>query len=131
MEDKKYAEIKVTYEDGSKKVIDRGMVFSVREEEDRVFVSCEAFPETQEDFVAVLAIVSRIAREAGIDEERMSKAEKMRMLNRCKHFRSGLAGYFCRCARDGSLRGWSGCFHCPHFEPRLLRKILNKLFGRW
>lgn len=76
MEQKKYSEIKVTYEDGSEKVIDRGMVFSAREEGDSVFASCEAFPETLEDLVIVLTIASRIAKDVGIDEELMSKVEE-------------------------------------------------------
>lgn len=74
-EAKDVKEIKVTYEDGSEKVVKRGVCFSVYEKGDSVHVSCDGVAGTEMDEIAVLAIVSRIAKEMGIDETLYDKAE--------------------------------------------------------
>lgn len=74
-EAKNVKEIKVTYEDGSEKLIKRGVCFSVYEKNETIFVNCDGIAGKEGDCVAVLAIVSRIAKELGIDEELMDKAE--------------------------------------------------------
>ena len=74
-ENKNVKEIKITYEDGSEKVVTRGVCFSVYEKGDSVHVSCDGVAGTKMDEIAVLAIVSRIAREMGIDESLINKAE--------------------------------------------------------
>ena len=74
-EPKDVKEIKITYEDGSEKIVRRGVCFSVYEKGDSVYVSCDGVAGTEQDEVAVLAIVSRIAREIGIDESLSDKAE--------------------------------------------------------
>lgn len=42
-----------------------------------MFVACDGASGSNEDAIAVLAIVSRIARELGIDEELAGKAERL------------------------------------------------------
>ncbi len=68
-------EIKITYEDGSEKIVTRGVCFSVYEEGDSVYVSCDGLAGNENDEIAVLAIVSKLARELGIDETLYDKAE--------------------------------------------------------
>ncbi|MBQ2614781.1 MAG: hypothetical protein IJB80_05590 [Clostridia bacterium] len=78
MEPKEVKQITVTYQDGSEKVITRGICFSVYDdEEDTVKVSCDGVAGSVEDTAAVLAIVAGIAKEMGIDEELINKAEKV------------------------------------------------------
>lgn len=74
-EPKDVKEIKVTYKDGSEKIVTRGVCFSVYEEGDSVHVSCDGIARTKMDEIAVLAIVARIAKEMGIDETLYDKAE--------------------------------------------------------
>lgn len=74
-EPKDVKEIKITYEDGSEKIVRRGVCFSVYEKGDSVYVSCDGCAGTEQDEVAVLAIVARIAKEMGIDETLYDKAE--------------------------------------------------------
>ena len=69
-------EIKITYEDGREKVITRGVCFSVYEDEKKLHVSCDGVSGRESDVVAVLAIISQIASELGIDEELVNKVEK-------------------------------------------------------
>jgi len=71
-------EIKITYKDGSEKLVTRGVCFSVREENETVFVECDGVSGTEADEIAVLAIVSRIAKELGIDEELVNKSEEVK-----------------------------------------------------
>lgn len=74
-------EIKITYKDGSEKIVTRGVCFSVREENETVFVECDGLAGTEADEIAVLAIVSRIAKELGIDEELINKSEEVKKDN--------------------------------------------------
>ena len=67
--------ILVTYEDGSEEVIERGVVFSVHEKGETVNVQVHGRAGSEEDEIAVLAIVARIAKEMGIDEDLVNKAE--------------------------------------------------------
>ena len=69
-------EIKVVYEDGTEKAITRGMVFEVSEKGDVINVRFDSFGVEMDD-VAVLAIVSRLAKELGIDEELINKAKEV------------------------------------------------------
>ena len=80
-ETKDIQEIKITYKDGSEKLVTRGVCFSVREEGDSVFVECDGLAGTEADEIAVLAIVSRIAKELGIDEELINKSEEVKKDN--------------------------------------------------
>ncbi len=70
-------EIKILYEDGTEKIIHRGVCFSVYEKNDSVYVSCDGVAGSEEDTIAVLAIVSGIAKEMGVDEELCSKAREV------------------------------------------------------
>ena len=69
-------EIKITYKDGREKVITRGVCFSVYEDEKELHVSCDGVSGGEGDVVAVLAIISQIATEMGIDEDLVNKVEK-------------------------------------------------------
>lgn len=80
-EQKDIQEIKITYKDGSEKLVTRGVCFSVREENETVFVECDGVSGTEADVTAVLAIVSRIAKELGIDEELVNKSEEVKKGN--------------------------------------------------
>lgn len=77
-EPKDIKQIKITYKDGSEKLVTRGVCFLVREENETVFVGCDGVAGTEADEIAVLAIVSRIAKELGIDEELANKAEEVK-----------------------------------------------------
>ena len=69
--------ITIQYTDGREKVINRGVCFSVHENDDHFFVSCDGVAGSEQDEIAVLAIVSRIAKEIGITEELFNRAEKV------------------------------------------------------
>lgn len=75
MENKAVKEIKISYADGTEKIVTRGVCFSVYDKDDSVYVSVDGRAGSDEDEIAVLAIISRIARELGIDEELANKAE--------------------------------------------------------
>ena len=77
IEHKEIKEIKITYKDGTEKQVHRGVCFSVYDKDDSVHVSCDGVAGSSEDEIAVLAIVARIARELGIDEELAGKAERV------------------------------------------------------
>lgn len=69
--------IKITYTDGSEKEVTRGVCFSVYDEGENMFVSCDGVAGNNMDCTAVLAIIARIAREFGIDEELYERAEDL------------------------------------------------------
>lgn len=78
MDDKTIKEIKITYTDGSEKLIDRGAVFSVHKHGEDVCVRFEgAVNDSEFDTIAVLGIASRTAREIGITEEFEQKAKEV------------------------------------------------------
>jgi hypothetical protein len=74
--DLKASEIKVIYEDGTEKTVKRGVCFSVYDEGDTVKVSYDGVAGSEEDEIAVLAIVAGIAKEMGINDDIISKVEK-------------------------------------------------------
>ena len=74
--DNEVEKITVTYTDGSENVVERGVCFSVYEEGDTLKVSC-AGCGSEEDCVAVLAIISKIARECGVTDDLVDKAEEV------------------------------------------------------
>ena len=67
--------ITVTYTDGSEKVIERGVCFSVHEVGGIIGLCCDGIAGSQEDCVAALAMVARIAKELGIPEDLVNKVE--------------------------------------------------------
>lgn len=69
--------IKITYVDGSEKEVTRGVCFSVYDEGENMFVSCDGVAGNNMDCTAVLAIIARIARKRGIDEELYERAEDL------------------------------------------------------
>lgn len=71
-------EIKVFYEDGTEKTITRGVVFSVYDEGEDIKVSNDGIAGGDNDVLAVLAIVARVAKDMGIDEELFNKAEEVK-----------------------------------------------------
>lgn len=74
--DKNVKSIKVEYEDGTEKIITSGMAFEVYEKGESVYVRPESIG-SYEDEIAVLAIVSRLAKDVGIDEKLISGAEEV------------------------------------------------------
>ena len=69
--------IKITYADGSEKEVTRGVCFSVYDEGENMFVSCDGVAGNNMDCAAGRAIIARIARELGIDEELYERAEDL------------------------------------------------------
>lgn len=76
MDDKKVKEIKIVYEDGTETTVDRGMCFRLYNDGDSIFVHAESVG-SETDEIAVLTTASKIAREIGITEELISKAEEV------------------------------------------------------
>lgn len=74
-ENKGVKKITVTYEDGTEKVIDRGVCFSVHEDGENVFIRCDGVAGSEYDEITVLAIVSRIAKEMGVGEELVNEVK--------------------------------------------------------
>lgn len=72
--DKEVEKITITYTDGSEKAVTRGCCFSEYDERDDVKVACDGIGSA-EDCIAVLAIVSKIAKEEGITDEILEKVE--------------------------------------------------------
>lgn len=70
-------EIIVKYEDGTETTVKRGVCFEVYEKGENVFVSCAGKSGSKRDKIAVLTIVSKIAKELGINEEFEGKAEEV------------------------------------------------------
>lgn len=77
MDDNKVKEIKIVYEDGTEITVDRGMCFRLYNDGDYVFAHVESVG-SEVDEITVLTIASKIAREIGITEELISKAEEVR-----------------------------------------------------
>lgn len=77
MQNSDIKEIKILYANGSEKVLDRGVCFSVSEKEGILTVGLEGTAGTTEDELAVLAIISKVARKLGIDEELENLAKEV------------------------------------------------------
>ena len=75
--DENVKEIKITYKDGTEKIIHRGVCLSVYEKNDSVYVNCDGVSGSQEDVYAVLAVMASVAKELGIDDELCSKAREV------------------------------------------------------
>ncbi|MBQ7976481.1 MAG: hypothetical protein IJ300_12420 [Clostridia bacterium] len=78
--EKEVKKITVTYTDGSEKIIDRGVCFSVYEEGGMMKVSC-AGRGSEEDCIAVLAIISQAAKECGITDDLVNKVVRAECQN--------------------------------------------------
>lgn len=77
LENKEVKEIVVKYEDGTETVVQRGVCFGVYEKGESVYVRCAGRAGSDRDEIAVLAIVSKITKELGIDAELYEKAENV------------------------------------------------------
>lgn len=69
--------ITIEYDDGSKKVLDSGVCFSVYEEGDYHHVSCDVSVMSPFEELAIFAIAARMAKNMGITDELFNKAEEV------------------------------------------------------
>ena len=61
--------ITIEYADGSEKIVERGVCFSVHEKDGMIYVKSDGMAGSKYDEIAILAIIGRIAKEVGISEE--------------------------------------------------------------